>query len=160
MKKYNVKPVLLLEVVLFLVVFNVILAIHGSLYTYIYFIDIPTLCLILAIVVIGMFVLGAQKDFHKAFSIGKKDYSLLELKNIKLAVSVCQRLIVCACIVAIVMGVILYLQELSDPSTVGPNFAVIFLSVFYGAILEYLTLPLYLASERAINEAMDLGEEE
>lgn len=158
MKKLSVRGTLLLEVILLLAAFCIILALQGGLYTYVYFIDIPSLCLILAIVIIGMFILGCRKDFHRAFSIGQKPYTLLELKNIKLAVSVCQRLVICAGIVAVVIGVILYLQELSDPATVGPNLAVIFLSAFYAAVLEYLLLPLSIAVERAINAAMDLGE--
>ena len=107
-----------------------------------------------------MLVFGCQKDFHKTFSIGQKNYSLLELKNIKLSVSVCQRLIVCGSLISIVIGVISFLQNFSDPATTGPALAVAFLSAFYGAVLESFTLPLYIASERAINEAMDLGEEE
>lgn len=159
MKKYNVKLALLLEVILFVAVFYFAVgSCNGYPAPIRYFIDITTIIIILAIVIGGMFAFGCQKDFHKAFSIGQKNYSLLELKNIKLSVSVCQRLIVCGSLISIVIGVISFLQNFSDPATTGPALAVAFLSAFYGAVLEYFTLPLYIASERAINEAMDLGE--
>ncbi len=159
MRKMNVKLSLLFEVILFAVVFYLAAgSANGFPAPIQYFIDIPTILIILAIVIVGMLVFGCQKDFHKAFSIGQKNYSLLELKNIKLSVSVCQRLIVCGSLISIVIGVISFLQNFSDPATTGPALAVAFLSAFYGAVLEYLTLPLYIASERAINQAMDLGE--
>ncbi len=161
MRKMNVKLSLLFEVILFAVVFYLAAgSANGFPAPIQYFIDIPTILIILAIVIVGMLVFGCQKDFHKTFSIGQKNYSLLELKNIKLSVSVCQRLIVCGSLISIVIGVISFLQNFSDPATTGPALAVAFLSAFYGAVLESFTLPLYIASERAINEAMDLGEEE
>lgn len=159
MKKYNVKLALLLEVILFIAVFYFAVGSSNGYPAPIrYFIDICTIIVILALVIGGMFVSGCQKDFNKSFSIGQKDYSLLELKNIKLSVSVCQRLIVCASLISVVVGVISFLQNFSDPASTGPALAVAFLSAFYGAVLEFLTLPLYIASERAINKAMDLGE--
>ena len=59
----------------------------------------------------------------------------------------------------IISGVIL-LGRLDDPSTIGPNLAVCFLSGFYAVIIEFILLPLKLNAERKMNEEMDLEDDE
>lgn len=133
----------------------------GSLYEAIYFIDIPSIIIILIVLVPGMFILDCQKNFIKSFSVGTKKYSLLELKDIKLAVIACQKLVIFASTFASVFSFIILLQNYFDSKeTFGPNLAVVCLSIFYGAFLEYLLFPLRLNTERAINKEMDLGENE
>lgn len=103
--------------------------------------------------------MGEWKDFTKAFSVGIKQYSLLELKNIIGAVDAAQKLTVCGALFAIIMSGVLLVGRLDDPSTIGPNLAVCFLAGFYAVIVEFFFLPLRLNAERKMNEEMDLGDE-
>ena len=100
------------------------------------------------------------KDFVKAFSVGIKPYSLLELKNIVEAVGAAQKLTVYAALFAIIISGVLLMGRLDDPSTIGPNLAICFLSGFYAVIIEFLLLPLRLNAERKMNEEMDMGDDE
>ena len=106
----------------------------------------------------GLLIMGAWKDFIKAFSVGIKPFSLLQLKNIVEAVGAAQKLTVYGALFAIIISGVLIMGRLNDPSTLGPNLAVCFLSGFYAVIIEFLLLPLRLNAERKMNEEMDLGE--
>ena len=101
---------------------------------------------------------NSPKDFIKAFSVGIKPFSLLQLKNIIEAVDAAQKLTVYGALFAIIISGVLIMGRLNDPSTLGPNLAVCFLSGFYAVIIEFLLLPLRLNAERRMNEEMDLGE--
>ena len=101
--------------------------------------------------------MGAWKDFTKAFSVGIKPYSLLELKNIIEAVDAAQKLTVFGALFAIIISGVQIMGRLV-PSMMGPGLAVCFLSGLYAVIIEFLLLPLRLNAERKMNEEMDLGE--
>ena len=94
--------------------------------------------------------MGAWKDFIKAFSVGIKPFSLLQLKNIIEAVDAAQKLTVYGALFAIIISGVLIMGRLNDPSTLGPNLAVCFLSGFYAVIIEFLLLPLRLNAEPEI----------
>ena len=106
----------------------------------------------------GLIIMGEWKDFLKAFSVGIKPYSLLELKNIIGAVDAAQKLTIYGALFAIIISGVLLMGRLDTPSTIGPNLAVCFLAGFYAVIIEFLLLPLRLNAERKMNEEMDLGE--
>ena len=103
--------------------------------------------------------MGEWKDFLKSFSVGIKDYKLLELKNITEAVGAAQKLTIFGALFAIITSAILLLGNLSDPETIGPNLAVCFLSGFYTVIIEFFLLPLKLNAERKMNEEMDMEDD-
>jgi flagellar motor component MotA len=103
--------------------------------------------------------MGAWKDFIKAFSVGTKHYSLLELKNILGAVSTAQKLVVLGALFALIISAIVVLGQVSDASLIGPNLAICFLSAFYAVIIELLLLPLHLNVEREMNREMDFEDE-
>lgn len=126
-----------------------------------WFIDIPSILLILLILIPGLIIMGEWKNFIKAFSVGIKHYSLLELKNIIGAVGAAQMLTVYGALLAIISSGIVLMGRLDDPSLMGPNLAVCFLSGFYAVIVEFLLMPLKLNAKRKMNEEMDLedGEE-
>ena len=155
----NIRLVLLGELVLFLVIFLFCVLFGGwGLSTILWFLDPPSLLLIAFVLFPGLLIMGAWKDFIKAFSVGIKPFSLLQLKNIIEAVDAAQKLTVYGALFAIIISGVLIMGRLNDPSTLGPNLAVCFLSGFYAVIIEFLLLPLRLNAERKMNEEMDLGE--
>ena len=123
------------------------------------FLDIPSLLLILLILIPGLMIFGEWKNFTKAFSVGIKEYSLLELKNIIQAIKAAQILTILAALFAILTSIVIVLINLFDTSLIGPNLAVCILSGFYAAIIEYFLLPLRLNTEHKMNEEMDFEDE-
>ena len=159
--KKNIRLILLLELLLFIVVFLVtIINSSRTLHNIINFIDIPSFLLILLVLIPGLIIMGEWKDFIKSFSVGIKDFNLLELKNIVLAVDAAQKLTIYATLFSIISSAIIILVKLStDSQLIGPNLAVCFLSGFYAIIIEFLLLPLRLNAERKMNEEMDFEDE-
>ncbi len=155
----NIRLVLIGELILFIVVFMLnVLGGSWGMPAISWFLDFPSLLLIVLIFVPGLLIMGEWKDFIKAFSVGIKPYSLLELKNIIGAVDAAQKLTIYAALFAIIISGVLVMGRLDDPSTIGPNLAVCFLAGLYAVIIEFLLLPLRLNAERKMNEEMDLGE--
>ena len=155
----NIRFVLIGELILFIVVFMInILGGSWGMSAVLWFLDLPSFLLIALIFVPGLLIMGEWKNFIKAFSVGIKHYSLLELKNIIGAVDAAQKLTVYGALFAIIISGVLLMGRLDDPATIGPNLAVCFLAGFYAVIIEFLLLPLRLNAERKMNEEMDLGE--
>ncbi len=155
----NIRLVLIGEILLFIVIFllNILIGSWGT-SAILWFLDLPSLLLIALVFFPGLIIMGVWKDFVKAFSVGIRSFSLLELKNIVGAVDAAQKLTVYGALFAIIISAVLLMGRLDDPSTIGPNLAVCFLSGFYAVIIEFLLLPLKLNAERKMNEEMDLGE--
>ena len=158
--KKNIRTVLLGELVLFLVVFFIsTLGTSFGFSAVTWFLDWPSLILVLLILIPGLIIMGEWKDFLKSFSVGIKDFRLLELKNIIEAVGAAQKLTIFGALFAIIISAILLMGHLSDPETIGPNLAVCFLAGFYAVIIEFFLLPLKLNAERKMNEEMDMEDE-
>lgn len=157
--KRNIRLVLLGELLLFVAVFllNIVWGSWGV-NAIMWFIDLPSFLLIVLVVIPGLLIMGEWKNFIKAFSVGIKPYSLLELKSIIGAVEAAQKLTVFAALFAIIISGVLLLGKLDDLSTIGPNLAVCFLAGLYAVIFEFFLLPLKLNTEQKMNEEMDLGE--
>ena len=155
----NIRLVLIGELILFIGVFMInVLGGSWGMSAVLWFLDLPSFLLIALIFVPGLLIMGEWKNFIKAFSVGIKHYSLLELKNIIGAVDAAQKLTVYGALFAIIISGVLLMGRLDDPATIGPNLAVCFLAGFYAVIIEFLLLPLRLNAERKMNEEMDLGE--
>ena len=158
--KKNIRLVLLGELILFLFTFLfTIFSINGDFNSLFCFIDIPTLILILLIFVPGLLIMGEWKNFIRSFSVGIKKYSLLELKNILGAVVAAQRMAIFGALFSMITAAIVILARFNDPTHIGPNLAVCFLSGFYGIVFEFFLFPLRLNAESKMNEEMDLGDE-
>lgn len=153
----NIKLVILGEILLLVVTFLFNIFVCGGNITW--YLDIPSIILILVILIPGLIIMGAWKDFIKAFSVGTKHYSLLELKNILGAVSTAQKLVVLGALFALIISAIVVLGQVSDASLIGPNLAICFLTAFYAVIIEMLLLPLHLNVEREMNREMDFEDE-
>ena len=155
----NIRFVLIGELFLFIVVFMInILGGSWGMSAVLWFLDLPSFLLIALIFVPGLLIMGEWKNFIKAFSVGLRPFSLLELKNIIGAVDAAQKLTVYGALFAIIISGVLLMGRLDDPETIGPNLAVCFLAGLYAVIIEFLLLPLRLNAERKMNEEMDLGE--
>ena len=158
--KKNIRLVLLGELILFIAVFIIsILGTSWGLSAIAWFVDMPSLIIILLVLVPGLLIMGEWKDFTKSFSVGIKTYRLLELKNIIGAVDAAQKLTLFGALFANIISAILLMGRFDDPSTFGANLAVCFLAGFYAIIIEFLLLPLRLNAERKMNEEMDLEDE-
>lgn len=158
--KKNIRIVLLGELLLFLIMFFIsTLGTGFGLSAVAWFLDWPSLILVLLILIPGLIIMGEWKDFLKSFSVGIKDFRLLELKNIIEAVDAAQKLTIFGALFAIIISAILLLGHLSEPETIGPNLAVCFLAGFYAVIIEFFLLPLKLNAERKMNEEMDMEDE-
>ena len=158
--KKNIRLVLLGELLLFIVVF--LISTLGTSFGFsaiAWFLDWPSLILVMLVLIPGLIIMGEWKDFLKAFSVGIKDFRLLELKNIIEAVGAAQKLTIFGALFAIITSAILLMGHLSDPETIGPNLAVCFLAGFYAVIIEFFLLPLRLNAERKMNEEMDMEDE-
>lgn len=156
----NIRVILLGELILLIATFLIsILWGIGGISSIRWFIDLPSLILIVLVLVSGLLIMGVWKDLIKSFSVGIKKYSLLELKNIVGAVDAAQKLTVFAALFAIVISGILILGNVDDLSKLGPNLAVCFISGLYAVIVEFFLLPLRLNAERKMNEEMDFDNE-
>ena len=155
----NIRLVLIGELMLFIAVFMMtVLGGSWGMSAALWFLDLPSILLIVLIFVPGLLIMGEWKNFLKAFSVGIRPFSLLELKNIIGAVDAAQKLTIYAALFAIIISGVLLMGRLDDPYTIGPNLAVCFLAGLYAVIIEFLLLPLRLNAERKMNEEMDLGE--
>ena len=158
--KKNIRLVLLGELLLFIVVFFIsTLGTSFGFSAVAWFLDFPSLILVLLILIPGLIIMGEWKDYCKSFSVGIKDFRLLELKNIIEAVGAAQKLTVFGALFAIITSAIILMGQLSSPETIGPNLAVCFLTGFYAVIIEFFLLPLKLNAERKMNEEMDMEDE-
>ena len=155
--KKNIRTVLLGELLLFIAVF--LISTLGSNFGFsvmAWFFDLPSLLIIILTLIPGLIIIGEWKDFLKSFSVGIKEYRLLELKNIIEAVGAAQKLVVFGALFAIIISAILVFGNISKPETIGPSLAICFLAGFYAVIIEFFLLPLKLNAERKMNEEMDM----
>ncbi len=155
----NIRLVLIGELILFIVVFLIcVLGGNFGMSAVYWFLDLPSLLLIVLIIVPGLLIMREWGNFIKAFSVGIKPFSLLELKNIIGAVDAAQKLTIYAALFTIFISGVLLLGRLDDPYIIGSNLAMCFLAGLYAVIIEFLLLPLRLNAERKMNEEMDMGE--
>ncbi len=157
--KKNIRTVLLGELLLLVAVFAFNVIVTSGVHGFSWYLDIPSIILMFVFLVPGLMIMGEWKNFLKAFSVGIKPYSLLELKNIIGAVGVAQKLVVCSALFSIIIAGVAVLGCVNDLSLIGPNLAICFLSGFYAVIIEFFLLPLKLNAEKRMNEEMDFEDE-
>lgn len=164
MKKPAIVVVLLLEMAVFIAVFIFTImmgfGVQSLGYSVSYFVDIPSLLMILLCVAPALLVTGMGKDFVHAFSIGKKKLSLRELKKCLEAVKMVQLLAICGAAFSGTISFCALLYNMNDLSSIGPSLAIITLSAFYATLLEFLLIPLKAHVQNAITEVMGVEDEE
>ena len=127
-----------------------------------WFIDFPTILIMLIFIVPVLMRGGMWKDFKRAFKLLKKDFTchLSELRRTKDVLEMIQKQIWYAGILTMMVSVMYVMVNISDPSLLGPNIAVVVLTMFYAVILEMLLLPMVLEVKGRIINYMDLETEE
>lgn len=123
-------------------------------------INIPILVFILMTTVVGLIVTRNWRDFLHAFSVGRKKYSLLQLKNIIGAVTTCQKLVLYGGCINCIIVIISLLTDSTDISATGPYVVLSLVVLLYVLFIEYLLIPVKINAERVMNAEMDFDEEE
>ena len=164
-RKISVGTVLLLEalVLIIVLVFNLCISWgfgDNILHAFSFLLDLPSILLILMMVAPALLVSGMGKDFLRAFSVGKKDYTLRELERSLEAVSTVQKIIFCAAAISGMIALVTILYQISDISYLGPCMAVAGLVVLYAAILEFFLIPVKANVQNTITDLMDVEDEE
>ena len=124
----------------------------------IFFVDPPSLIIILVLAVPVLFRGGIWKDFLRAWKLLKKNYTchLSEIRRSLDAVEMMQKQLVYAGIISMLLSFVHVLGRLSDPATLGPNVAVAILTMLYAVIFEMLLLPLQIEAKRRIVDYMEV----
>ena len=127
-----------------------------------FFIDFPTILIMLIFIVPVLMRGGVWRDFKRAFKLLKKDFTchLSELRRTKDVLEMIQKQIWYAGILTMMVSVMYVMVNISDPSLLGPNIAVVVLTMFYAVILEMLLLPMVLEVKGRIINYMELETEE
>lgn len=164
MKKNQIGVILLLEFIVIMVVLCLNLCMSAGFeewyrMLYAYF-DIPSLVCILIFTLPTLFATGAAKDFGRAFLIGKKTYSIGQMKKSLEAVKLVQKLVMYSSLFTAGVSFIVVLYRLEDLSALGPIIAIVCLSLVYASAFEVLLLPLHLHVQNWLIEAMDIINEE
>ncbi len=121
-------------------------------------IDFPTMLVMLIFVIPVLMRGGVWRDFMRAFKLLKKDYTcrLSELRRTKDVLEMIQKQVWYAGILTMMVSVMYVMANISDPAMLGPNIAVVVLTLFYAVIFEMLLLPLVLEVKGRIINYMDL----
>ena len=167
--KHSIGAVLVLEAIVLVLVFCfdllMISGVSGLEKSFAYFIDVPSLLLIVLVVAPALFVSGMGRDFLNAFSVGKREYSLRQLKRCLEAVQMVQKMIICGTAMSGIISVVMILWMLFekpelDETWLGPCLAVSILVVFYAVILEFFLIPVKANVQNTITDLMDVEDEE
>lgn len=124
----------------------------------VFFIDFPSLLIILVLTVPVLFRGGIWKDFLRAWKLLKKNYAchLSEIRRALDAVEMMQKQLVYAGIISMLLSLVHVLGMLSDLASLGPNVAVAILTMLYAVIFEMLLLPLQMEARRRIIDYMEV----
>lgn len=125
--------------------------------------NLPSLVGLLLIIVPGMLISGHGKDFFAAFLVGKKKYSLMQLKNISEAVGAFQKYVCLAAVIEIAVQMIIvcnFMPRVNDILAIFPNIAVVTITAVYASILELLVIPIKSGVVRMINKEIDFDDEQ
>lgn len=156
MKRTKVGIVMLIQIITLVLAVLLMTGMSGDLGMMVYLYDLPTLLILLLLALPSLFANGLAGDFIRLLrkSKGKKE-SLGDLKKSLLAVELLQKQFIYAGLMTIAFAVVVVLRQLSEIETIGPNLAVIVITVFYMGILELLLMPLKVTVQKRITEYME-----
>lgn len=130
------------------VIMIIILSIYGSwgqFSAFHYFMDFPTLMLLLIICIPFLLSTGLITDFNNAFGIAlgkKKKAALTEIKRAAEAVTLVIKSLLCAAALIFMMSIFTTLHMLDTPESLGPKISVCILTMIYASVFILLLLPL------------------
>lgn len=121
-------------------------------------VDLPSLIVILALSIPTLLASGLLPDFFKGFKLmGQKVnyYSKLDLERILEANNLAVKSFLLSGSIGMILGFVGVLRNLTNPSLLGPNFAVAMLTVLYSLIFISLILPIK-SRVRTIMKTMEI----
>lgn len=121
--------------------------------TIIYFLDYPAILVVAGTVLLLLMVTKSVGSFVKSFEIifsKKCDADRQEIKDSLRAIKIAMQTANLAGILCALISGRVYLTQLEDISTLGPNLAVMMLSIFYGLLIVLLLIPVKSSLERRL----------
>ncbi len=110
-----------------------------------WFIDMPSLFLSLGFLVLGLGIGGQMKYFWLGIkaAYGRNTYKIEEMAQMKkaeYALGYGIKITILASIVTMLISFVTIMAKLDDPSALGPNLAVMTLTILYGIVLSMILL--------------------
>jgi flagellar motor component MotA len=109
------------------------------------FLDIPSILIIILLTVPMLMAAGLGGDLIRAFKLmirKNHPYTTSELQRAHHAVDYTIKLLWYAGFIGSFIGLVSMLRNLTDPTTIGPNAAVMILTVFYALFASFFFLPI------------------
>jgi hypothetical protein len=118
------------------------------------FLDFPSLLVILGITVPILLASGLLPDLGKGFRLmtaKENPFSLFELKRIRQACHLSQRVLPLAGVLGTLVGLVGLLTHLDDPTKFGPAVAMSLLTFIYAAVMLFVILPIHAKTDTIID---------
>ena len=108
-----------------------------------WFLDAPSLILIVGFLILGLGISGQMKYFGmglKAAFVGKNILDKVQLEKAEYALGFGIKIVLMTGIITALISFVTIMASLADPSALGPNLAVATLTVLYGIVLSMVLL--------------------
>ena len=118
------------------------------------FVDFPSLLVILGVTVPILLASGLLPDLGKGFRLmtaRENPFSLFELKRIRQACHLTQRVLPLAGVMGTLVGLVGMLTHLDDPTKIGPAVAMSLLTFIYAVVMLFVILPIRAKTETIID---------
>ena len=109
----------------------------------IWFLDMPSLFLIVGFLILGLGISGQMKYFWlgiKASYVTDKGIEKIQLEKAEYALEFGIKIVILTGIIAALISFITIMGNLDDPSALGPNLAVMILTVLYGIVFSMILM--------------------
>ena len=109
----------------------------------IWFLDMPSLFLIVGFLILGLGISGQMKYFWlgiKASCVTDKGIEKIQLEKAEYALEFGIKIVILTGIIAALISFITIMGNLDDPSALGPNLAVMILTVLYGIVFSMILM--------------------
>lgn len=109
------------------------------------FVDFPSMVILLIVTIPALIQTGLLKDFNNSFRLTtgkKKAASFKEIKRAMEALSLVRKMLWYGAMFAIGISFMSFMCKLSDLTSIGPNLAVITLTLVYASFFNLLLLPM------------------
>jgi flagellar motor component MotA len=119
-----------------------------------YFLDLPSVSILIISPLVYHLALFGPAGFKRAFAAPfRKEVSLEQVTSAQLFFKAYNKVTWIAAFIAVLVGLIAILAHLEDPKLLGPNLAVMLVSLLYAEIMNgILILPLSLLLKRRLIE--------
>jgi chemotaxis protein MotA len=118
------------------------------------FLDFPSLLVILGVTVPILLASGLLPDLGKGFRLmtaKENPFSLFELKRIRQACHLTQRVLPLAGVLGTLVGLVGLLTHLDDPTKIGPAVAMSLLTFIYAVVMLFVILPIRAKTDTIID---------